>query len=396
MTSKLLKVIGVGVTASASSALAGDFSADPIGSVSGGGGGAGDWCESLQDIGKLYKSKENPFIQEIKVFGRAHYQYGYSHIENNGDEYSGGGDEIRRLRAGLSVKFLNGFKLAGRANFEEGGFRNHEGFSYSGMDELYLEYALEDVAGLKEVGLGYGRYKIAFGGEEATSSKKIKTVERSNLNNIFAPDRATGAKVFGEIGEVAFTLGVFSTADSGQDLADWNGGLAYFGSATLDLGKNKSLRGDFIYNDADAGEDDVFGYDWAASLTYEDEFGPIDFFANATYGDLGDDEVYGVVIMPSTYLIEDKLEAVFRYQWAHSSGQNIRPNSRNLRNVAGNELPARGIARGDDNHTFYAGLNYYLCDNNAKVMFGAEYETLDGDTVDLEATTLWAAFRMYF
>ena len=74
----------------------------------------------------------------------------------------------------------------------------------------------------------------------------------------------------------------------------------------------------------------------------------------------------------------------------------IRPNSRNLRNVAGHETPGRGIAGGDDNHTFYAGLNYFLCDHNAKVMVGAEYETLDGDRVDLEATTLWAAFRMYF
>ncbi len=35
-------------------------------------------------------------------------------------------------------------------------------------------------------------------------------------------------------------------------------------------------------------------------------------------------------------------------------------------------------------------------DHNAKVMVGAEYETFEGTVTDVEATTLWAAFRMYF
>ena len=395
MKNKLIQAIGVGFAATTVGALAGDFSDSKIASPPSSGGG-GDWCKSIQDIGTLYKNKSNPWIQEVKVLGRVHYQWGHSDVSNFNDDYSGSGDELRRLRAGLSVEFLNHFKAVGRVNLEEGGFRNHEGFSYNGFDELYLEYDAGKVAGFKDVSIGYGRYKIAFGGEEYQSSKKIKTVERSNLNNIFAPDRATGVLINAEKGDFDLALGVFSSRSSDQDFADWSSGQVYFGSARYDLGKNKSIRADVVFNDSTGSDNEILGYDWAASLTYDTEIGDVDLMVNATFGDMGDDDVYGIVIMPSTFLIEDRLEAVFRYQWAHSTGDTIRPNSRNLRNVAGHEAPVRAIGRGDENHTFYAGLNYYFCDHNAKVMLGAEYETLEGDRVDLEATTLWAAFRMYF
>ena len=55
----------------------------------------------------------------------------------------------------------------------------------SNLNELNLEYSVGDVAGFEDVTVGYGRYKVAFGGEESSSSKKIKTVERSNLNNFY-------------------------------------------------------------------------------------------------------------------------------------------------------------------------------------------------------------------
>ena len=63
-------------------------------------------------------------------------------------------------------------------------------------------------------------------------------------------------------------------------------------------------------------------------------------------------------------------------------------------------LSAQAVTLGDkgsENHTLYAGLNYYLCGNNSKSSSGCEYETMeqeDGD--DADATTLWAAYRMYF
>ncbi len=398
MTSKLIQVIGVGVAASAGSALAGDLSADPIQAPASSGGG-GDWCETLEDIGKVYTNKKNPYIQEVKFFGRAHQQWTYSDGDYNGSDFSGNGDELRRLRFGASVEFLNGFKAVGRANFETGGFRDTS-IGYDNWDELFLEYEFGDVAGFDDVVLGYGRYKIGFGGEERTSSKKIKTVERSNLNNFFANSRSTGARLEFSRGKVDFTAGIYTTDGGPETFGQWDGGTAYHLVAEFEaLGGDVTLQG--LYHDQnDAENDSTVGYDWAVSATYETEIGNWDLFTNATYGDTQDGDVYGVVIMPSTFLIEDRLEAVVRYQWAHSTGEQISAGSgsRGLRRIAMNDgvNAGKGPAKGNDNHTIYAGLNYYFCDHNLKLMTGVEYETLDGKAGDTEATTVWGGLRFYF
>ena len=52
--------------------------------------------------------------------------------------------------------------------------------------------------------------------------------------------------------------------------------------------------------------------------------------------------------------------------------------------------------RGDSHHSLYAGLNWYLCGHNAKIMTGVEYQTIDTPDGDEDATTLLLAYRMYF
>ncbi|MDA7877795.1 OprO/OprP family phosphate-selective porin, partial [Akkermansiaceae bacterium] len=370
MNKKLIQAIGTGVTATTLSAFAGDMAVTPPAPVNN-----GNWCDALQGIGTIYKDKNNPYIQEIKVFGRAHYQFSSTDGEYNGTDFDSNGGELRRLRFGTSIKFLNDFKLVGRGNFEEGEYRNDE-IGYDSMDELYLEYGLGDFAGFEDVTIGYGRYKVAFGGEEHISSKKIKTVERSNINNFYAPRRSTGFLVGASRGDIDLTVGIFST-DRDQTLGQWDQGVAYYASAGFEaLSGNVTV--DFIYNDASLVEDQTFEYEWATSVTHQSEFGNWDLFLNATYGEThAGSNVYGVVVMPSTFLIEDKLEAVVRYQYAGSDdGNALDINDRAVWDSYEDFNGGGAIIGGDENHTIYAGLNYYLCDNNAKVMVGAEYETL--------------------
>ena len=358
---------------------------------------SGDWCDALKNIGTVYKNKENPFIQEVKFFGRVHYQWGYTDGRINSQNFHGNGDMLRRLRFGTSVKFLNGFKATARANFVDlPAFRN-VGVDYLNFDEINLEYKFGgDILGFEDVTVGYGRYKVAFGGEEHTSSKKIKTIERSELNNRFAPARSTGAKIMADRNDISYTLGVFSTEFDLEDFAGWSQGQAYLASMEFEAGEGDVIL-DFLYVDADRNEDQTFGYEWAASATYDRDFGSFELFANATFGELHTgNEVYGVVIMPSKELIEDKLEAVLRYQYAHSDGDRISLNSRNTRNVARYEGVGGSNRPGDTLHSVYGGLNYFICDHNMKVMTGVEYQNLDGGLGRSEATTLWAAFRMYF
>ncbi len=391
MKTKTIQAIGAGFAATTLAAFAGDditATQDYTSSEAG-----GDWCQSLKSIGTVYKNKKNPWVQEVKFFGRAHQQWGYTDGDVAGRDFSSDGDELRRLRFGGSVKFLNGFKLAARANLERGGYRDTS-IRYDGWDEIYLEYGFGDLGPVEDVTLGYGRYKIGFGGEEHTSSKKIKTIERSLLNNTYAGDRGTGARLKFKVADVDFLVGVYNTDGNDETFGQWDGGHIYHLSAEFEaLGGDLRLEG--IYHDQNDEESDpTLGYDWAVSATYETEVGPVDLFFNTTYGSDRNGDIYGVVIMPSMELIENKLEAVFRYQWAHSTGDRLRPQSRNVRNTA--SFDGIGIPRGDDNHNFYAGLNYFLCGHNLKLMTGVEHEINNSEFGDTEATTLWGAVRFYF
>jgi hypothetical protein len=122
---------------------------------------------------------------------------------------------------------------------------------------------------------------------------------------------------------------------------------------------------------------------------------------NALIGDNGDNDndertgtFYGFVIMPSYWIIADKLEAVARYSFqASDEDEGIRSNSRYLRRDHGGDVNS---GFGDQHQSIYGGLNYLLCGHNAKIMAGVEYETLDTDAGDVDALTWWLAFRMFF
>ncbi|EDY82146.1 hypothetical protein VDG1235_1766 [Verrucomicrobiia bacterium DG1235] len=354
------------------------------------------WADTLKTMGKVYSDKNNPNIQEVKFFGRAHYQWNYSDGESAGNDFSGTGDELRRLRAGASVKFLDGFKALARANLEKGGFRSTS-IGYSSFDELYVEYGKDGLFGFDKASIGYGRYKVAFGGEEHVSSKKIKTVERSNINNRFGSLRPTGIVLKAEQNDVEYVAAIYSTEADSETWSNWDGGIALQGSATFDAMEG-SVTADFIYADHSSNDQSVFDFDWATSLTYNRAYGKVNVLANATFGNAGSEDIYGLVVVPSFYIVQDKLEAAFRYQWGHSTNETGVPkssSSRGLRRVARND--GVGTGSGDVNHTAYAGLNYYIEGDYMKVMTGVEYESIDGARgKGVEGLTLWAAFRTYF
>jgi hypothetical protein len=179
----------------------------------------------------------------------------------------------------------------------------------------------------------------------------------------------------------------------------WEGGAVYYASANIDLGKNKRMWLDFLYSDADnTVANQVYDYDWATSATYRFRLGEWRMMVNGIYGQTNDEDVYGVIVVPTYELIEDRLEFVARYQWAAASSDVFTINRRNIVDTVRHELGSfpRIQRLGDENHTIYAGLNYYFCGDNAKAMLGLEHETLKGSTADLEATTVWAAFRLFF
>lgn len=382
---------------------------------------SGSWCDTLKSIGTLYANKENPYVQEFKLMGRYQFQTGYIDGNDvNGDDFNDTAAINRRLRFGAQMKFAQYFTLKGNVNLvADAQFAGrdrkwgipHGRFGGAAFDEAKLTFDAGkawDLGGLDSLKFTYGRQKLKMGQEAHTSSKKIKTLERSALTNtIYRSARPVGFTVDASKGSWKGALAVFSDQISQDEwdsvIGEWSEGLAYYASATKTLHNDDELIFDFVYHD-DSGDAalDWFGYDWAASAAYAGTCERWGYMGNIIVGDHGhiaghserEGLFYGAVLMGTYWISEGSVEAVGQYQWQGSEeSEGVRTNSRLFRGDNGGDVNS---GRGDSHHSLYAGLNWYLCGDNAKFMTGVEYQNLDTPEGNADAVTLWLGYRMYF
>lgn len=403
----------------------------------------GNWCSWLQDKpGRLYKNKKNPYIQELQVFGRFHWQYAYVDGEGSigkdqhAQKFNYDTEEIRRFRLGAKLKFLKIFEANANINLSNdlspiGGPRKVEYFNlYSATLGTDLVKAF-DLDSIDELEFRIGKEKIAHTSEGENSSRFIKTVERSSLNWYIATPSSTGMILEAENGPWDLDLGMYS-GDLQREFSNFNNDYFY----TLHAGykfktpsfADKSRIDMRMLINGDEKENAVknpesigsLNQKWFISLSSESKKGRFELLTDLVYGDNGTDYGYdfdkdrpennpdregtfwGFTIIPSYWLIEDKLEGVFRYQYARASEkEGFRMAGRYAR-TAGVSQGFTGPndlsnGRGDKHQSAYLGFNYYFCGDNAKVMTGIEYDDLDSASQSVyEGTTVWAAFRMYF
>ena len=402
MMRKRIATTVVGLAAAGGAVLAGEGT-----SLDGGGG---DWCRLLtDDLGApLYSNDDAMLIQAMKFFGRAQVQFASVDVDGiGGVDDSETFDEVRRLRLGTQLQVLQHFKVKVNANLVSDGKPNggSRDYGYQSLDVALVSFdagALLGGGALDGVNVSVGRHKVGMSYEVHTSSKKIKTVERSAVANKVYPARLTGITAKKAMGNFSGTIGAFST-ESTPELASDTGGLALYASGALDLGNGDKLIADFLHNDAYGTADNEVGlYDWALALAYLTERNGWDLLLQGTIGDNGDDgqgqrggDFWGFVAMASRDLIADKLEAVVRYSAQGSDeAEGIRSNSRYFRRSKHTANVNSG--RGDAHQSIYAGLNYFVCGHNAKIMTGVEWESLEAPAGDADALTLWLAFRTYF
>ena len=370
------------------------------------------FCDALKSIGKLYKNPENPLIQEFTVFGRFQYQGAFVTADDaNGDHFHDSFDEIRRFRVGAKAKVLQYFDVLGRINLEDD--RRPQGgdlsIDFVSFDELLVGFDIKkafNIDQLDKLHLGYGRYKFSISQEANTSSKKILTVERSAISNkVFGNFRPTGAKLTAKKGPMDVLLGIYSTEFEDQFVADWTESIAYQARVGYEATDDLYVSADFVYNDGDV-NDGTWQYKWATSVNAQytqDRWG---IGVDMIYGDNGDvsdgqnadrqDYFWGVVVIPHYWLVKNRIQAVARYQYQGSeAAEGIRLNSRYVRRTDDTGA-AINSGRGDQHHSYYAGVNFHLCGDNAKFMVGAEYDDISTPGGDVEALTWWLAFRTYF
>lgn len=385
---------------------------------------SGDWCDWLQNKpGLLYKSSENPILQSFQIEGRFQYQLGYlDGSDVNSNDFNETYDEYRRFRLGVKTDFLQYFSAKFVVNLVNDE-RNISGggdldWGYDSIDEALLSFDIKKAFGagaLDSLKLNYGRHKFVVGQETRTSSTKLLTVERSAIaNKVYGSYRPTGLSLDGAIDKWTFTGALYSSTTDGTDneeFSGWQDDIVYYASAGYQASDELRLGVDLVYNNADAvSEDSVIGYRWATSINAEYDAGPWGIIGDLIYGDNGGSDMtsnamrrgdfWGVMVMPYYWILEDKLQLVGQYQYGGADeAQGIHVNSRYGRAFGtGGGAPDANVnsGRGDQHHSFYTGLNYYLCGHNAKIQAGLEYQTMDTNIGDFDTLTYLIGFRTYF
>jgi len=380
-----------------------------------------DFCEWWKGLGTLYSNPENPYIQEFKFIGRFHYQYGLVDGKGAGNEVNYETDELRRFRMGASSKFLDYWDLYAETEISDDQ-RPRGGdlairFQHMWQLKMHFDakqaFDLDRIDGLK---FGIGSREINMSYEWVTSSKRIKTVERSAISNkIWAYNsefaNPTGVWVVTELKPITWTIGVFSTTQDDW-IAPFEDGELYYSNVHWDVydgpsGEDTDVRWTAFYQDR-SGDDEVLagGLDWATALSVQHKQGPWELHVEGIAGNNGkqsnadrEGNFWAAVVMPSYWIVADSLEAVARFQYQGSEeSQGIRLNSRYVRRAgARDNLPTFANGRSDEHYSVYAGLNKLLCGHQHKIMIGVEYDSLHQDGNELyRGWTALTAYRTYW
>lgn len=328
------------------------------------------------DLSTLYESDQG-FINEIALIGRYHGQW-----HNTEGDSSDAGWDHRRWRTGVEIVFLDNFTFQTDVNFNP-----DEGRFVEDFENLFVGWKKDGAY------VTVGRQKPKITREYSTSSKRIKTLERSQLVNQLVP-----AKIGGVVGGYQISEPLWAEAGiyTGQLTEDWglpeSGDIAASARVGYQITEATEARFDYFFADGAGVDSGVKNHEhifsWNTLTDWDRTHLVTDIIYGVGEGDVGD--VFGIVVMPY-YEITDKLEGVLRYTYSTGDGDD------SIRLQKRYERPASTLGEyGDNYHAIYGGLNYYICGDKLKLMTGVEWATLDRPGGSFDSWTYLAGVRLYF
>jgi hypothetical protein len=316
-------------------------------------------------------------------------------------------DEFRRVRFGWKAEFLRFFTAQTAVDFVlDNRFRGDElDWGFQQFETATVTFDMKrafSVDSLDSFSLIYGAKKFSVTSEVRESSNNIITIERSAIaNKVHAVANPTGFTLQAGKGNWLVTTALFSTEDDSDFIGGFNDGLIYYAAVDYEASNSLSYRLDATVSDTSPGEDDILGYDWAGSFNAIYDQSPYGILGTVVLGDNGAQaggrggSFHGLTVMPWYWIIDGKLQTVFQYSHSGSDeASGIRANTRFL--AGAQNIASVNDGRGYELHSFYLGLNWYLCDNNLKLMGGAEYADLTTPAGGVDALTYTMAVRMKF
>jgi hypothetical protein len=273
-----------------------------------------------------------------------------------------------------------------------------------------------DLGEIGSLQIGYGKRKLVELNEEIdTSINSILTVERSALAGLLVPFRQstgpTGGWVRMTRGNEFFMLGVFTT-DSSSEFGNWDDGTVFLASWRHEFAERWGVDEATVsltlgWQDAGVGDELYSPWEWVVApwirlgqgrwgLRVSGAMGQNEDRPAGAEGAFG-----GVVIMPSFWLVEERLQGVLRYGLIASEGaQGLRLPSRYLREAGlpGNEgIPALAAGAGDFHESVYAGMICTIIPEHFTMLAGLEWERLESrDTRIYQGVTGWFSTRVIF
>ena len=334
--------------------------------------------EPFPDLGLLYRSDSNPYVQEVWALGRYHGQY----WDTGGSAGTEEGYEHRRFRLGGQARLFNNLTVHAQmigSDFEP---------FYNGFTELWAGWRFSDA-----LIVTVGQQKHRFTHDRNVSSRYLNHLERSMLTNMFGADYTPAVTVSGRANRWSYYGGVFSNA-TGRDMREafttFDSGYSLLATVTRDVGDllpldSAFLNVSFVHSDANKKATNLNRYEqgFASALILTE--GPASLITEITAG-LGSDngDAIGLNLQPG-YFLTRRVQVVARYQLAGSNDDNGLSAQRRYEREA-------NLSRGDVYQAGYAGLNYHLAEHRAKLMTGIEYASLDGE----HSWTASVALRLFF
>lgn len=353
----------------------------------------------LFDYSTLYESDAG-FIREVSLTGRYHGQWISASSDDDGSLGEFNEFQSRRSRIGFEIGIFDNITFATEFNVTDSSGDSMEwqrGPFFNDIDTMLIEIEGDGW----DLWIGKDKFKVTR--EESTSSKRIKTIERSQITNEVVPGKPWGFNFGFATGDLEHVIGLGLTGSSEDDnrASGWglptsDGSNAQF-LYRLETGVSEAttLYLDYLYtNTGNSSDDDIASsYEHVFALGTTNELSDrLKLTTDLIFGfnrdeqggiDEGSD-TWGLVILP-TYDITEKLELVAKYAYM-DTGRTQRPQRYADREEMTNA------------HSFYAGLNYYICGDKLKVMAGYEYLTADQiqDDDELSYDTWMLAVRTYF
>ena len=313
---------------------------------------------------RWYESESNPVVQQVLFSGRFHQDY----AAVDADEGDLGEWNVRRLRLGPRIRFLNAYTLHAEMELNP----QERDPVYVRFTDFYLQWRRNE-----RLAVTIGKQSVPFTMDGTTSSRELLTIDRSNLsNNLWFPQEyLPGVSVSGRRAAWVYRAGLYSAGAQNREFGEFSGGAVGLGVIGYDFGKRLGVReallsGNYVYQAPDRDNTFTRQLRHVASVNFRFDAGRWGVRADASTasGYLGQGDLWGVMAMPFVSATS-KLQFVGRFTAVESDGENgVRLATYESGVVSG---------RGDSYSELYAGANYYFYGHKLKLQSGVQWADMD-------------------